>query len=168
MEKKTLQKFCPECGLPREIFISVDFIDNGEPFPVQHLCKCEEADADQERERNARHETELKIFDYIRRNRSVSWAELECYLNAIGIDYRGNLNVQAGDNENVIYWTGWNRAALEMITGLLKRKMIKKAPAGELTYLIDGKCLNFPVAKHTRIYKKPHWLPIVFEARGRQ
>lgn len=161
-------EFCEICGHSKSATVSIDFIDNGKPFPVQHLCRCEEAAADRERRDNARREMEIKTFDYIRKNKSVSWAELEYFFNAIGFDYAGDFNIQAGEIENVIYWIGWNREALEIIAGLLKRGKIKKIPAKELTYLLDGKCLKYPIARRTKIYKNPHWLPIVFEANGKR
>jgi hypothetical protein len=100
-----------------------------------------------------------EILALIERTRTVTFVEL----NRIS-GFKGELGlVREGDDySNIFLWSGISKEAAQAINDLQKEKKIHMVPTPSLTYLIDGKMLQLPIAKRARHYKKPHWLPVVF------
>lgn len=159
--------FCPVCGKRTTAVYTLDFLDEPEALIVSCLCDCGKREAEREEEQKKQNDLKLRTIDYIRKNKSVSWAELEYFFDRIGFDYRGRMRIHSGACENVILWDGWNYNAITLIEDVTASGKVRKAPAGELVYLLDGKVLNYPIVQRNRAYKKPHWLPMIFEARGK-
>lgn len=103
-----------------------------------------------------------KILDYIRNKGDISYSEIEDVMTSAGFEWKGNLCACSDQNNNVIFWEGWNRAALSLISDMMKNGEIVREPCHVLIYLIDGKCLNLPLVKRNTEYKTDHWLPCIF------
>jgi len=63
---------------------------------------------------------------------------------------------------NIVLWAGMSEKAVRAITALVQGDKIKVEPTAPLTYLIDGKAIDLPPAQGLKVYKKEHWLPLVF------
>lgn len=106
------------------------------------------------------------ILDYIKTHEGTSYVEIENLFNKLGFKWEGDYCLCSEKNKNVIYWSGWNEEAVQILNELQEEGFIEKVPTEPLLYIIDGKSLNFPIVKSFRQYKDPHWLPIVFNSLG--
>lgn len=105
------------------------------------------------------------VLDYIRTHPGTSYVELEGVFEEVGYSYQGGLEIFSTENEAVIFWSGWNEKACEIIAGLMKDGKIEREPCHPYIYLIDGKMLRIPILKGNPCrVKRPHWLPCVFNA----
>lgn len=104
----------------------------------------------------------IQLLEYIRRHPGCSYVELERFFDEIGFEWRGEMAVVNSDNQHVVFWTGWNQEATDVVSELEATKQVLKKPVERLIYLLDGRSLTLPVAKTNRIYKTDHWLPVVF------
>lgn len=104
-----------------------------------------------------------KVYELIKKTTSVSYVDLEHYFDEIGFEWRGDLAMMSENYENIVYWSGWNESALNVLSELLAEGWIVGNGASQLIYQIDGKGLNMPVAKSQRNYKHPRWQPIAFD-----
>ena len=109
-------------------------------------------------------ELKKSVLDYIRKNNDVSYAELQWLFNRLGFDYRGKFEIYSPVNDNVIFWCGWNREAIEILNELKTENLVEQEPVQPLVYLIDGAALSLPVVRRAVNYQTPHWLPLVFRA----
>lgn len=107
------------------------------------------------------------VLDYISRNESVSYAELEWLFEQNGYDYKGELMTCSDQNEHVVFWSGWNEKTFDLMGELVKDGLVHRNPVDPLIYLIDGKTLRMPVVRQVIQYKTDHWLPVVF-MKGRK
>lgn len=110
--------------------------------------------------------TEMKsiALEYIRKNNGTSYVELERLFEKHGYDYIGNIETVSDKNSNVVFWSGWNRQAFEILADLMKEKQIEREPCKLIVYIIDGKGLNYPVLKRANNINNNHWLPCVFNS----
>ncbi|MVB12346.1 hypothetical protein CAFE_30800 [Caprobacter fermentans] len=102
------------------------------------------------------------VLEYIRKENDVSYAELQWLFDRQGFDYRGEFEIFSPVNENVVFWTGWNREAIDILNELKSENLIEQEPAQLLVYLIDGAGPSLPLVRKAANYKTPHWLPLVF------
>lgn len=107
-------------------------------------------------------EMKERVLEYIKQNSSVSYAELEWFFEQNDFDYRGNLDSLSGVCDHIVFWTGWNQEAYDIMAELLKEGKIHREPVTQFIYFIDGKVLQMPIVKHNRQYKTDHWLPTAF------
>lgn len=106
-----------------------------------------------------------EVYRFIKNNEGTSYVELENLFTSLGFDWKGDLEIYSDVCSNVIFWTGWNKEAIEVINSLQREGLIGKVPGQPFIYYIDGKALNLPLVRTYRQYKSPHWLPILFTAR---
>lgn len=106
-----------------------------------------------------------EVYRYIKQNEGTSYAELEYLFTRLGFNWKGDLEIYSDQCDNVIFWTGWNKEAIEVINSLQREGLINKVPGQPFIYYIDGKALNLPIVRTNRQYKTPHWLPVLFTAR---
>ena len=104
------------------------------------------------------------VFEYICKNGDTSYAELQWLFDKVGFDYRGEFEIYSPVNDNVIFWCGWNREAIEILNELKTENLVEQEPVQPLVYLIDGAALSLPVVRRAVNYQTPHWLPLVFRA----
>lgn len=103
-----------------------------------------------------------KIVEYIKKNKAVSYAELEYFFKECGYDYEGKAASFSDVNDSVIFWQGWNIKTFKLLSELIKEKAIHREPCQPFIYLLDGKALTYPIVKTNTKYKTVHWLPCVF------
>ena len=107
-------------------------------------------------------EMKTKVLEYIEQNDHVSYAELEWLFEQNDFDYKGNLDSLSGVCDHVVFWTGWNQEAYDMLGELISEGKVHREPTPLLTYLIDGQTLSLPQVRRGTQYKTDHWLPAVF------
>lgn len=101
----------------------------------------------------------LDLVKLIKHKTGVSFVEIENYFDEIGFKYQGDISI-CRKNENLIFWSGWNTRATELLYDLLNSELITMQPTNELIYYIDGKILTLPIYKGNRLYNQ--WLPVEF------
>lgn len=102
------------------------------------------------------------ILDYINKNGSASYAEVEWLFQQNGYDYRGDVMACSEQCEHVVFWDGWKHEAFEIMTELLRESVVHREPAHPLRYLVDGAAMTIPIVKRGIQYKTDHWAPAVF------
>jgi hypothetical protein len=100
------------------------------------------------------------ILQLVTQRRTVSFAELGRLDGFSG----GDLQIGLSNDviSNVVLWSGLTQAAVDALDELRVARKIHPVPTTPLVYLIDGQMLKLPIVKSKRHYKKPHWLPMVF------
>lgn len=77
---------------------------------------------------------------------------------------RGDISWMAGEEfGEVILYTGLSETFMTTLNKMVFEKIIKMKPTTPFVYLIDGAMPPYPIVKTARKYKKPHWLPVVFD-----
>ncbi|EMC0290213.1 pathogenicity island protein [Staphylococcus pseudintermedius] len=110
-----------------------------------------------------KHKLKKEILNYIKNHKETSFVEIERIFEENKFDYKGNGAYTSGDNDNVIFWVGWNERAFDIVAGLKSDGLIEMNICPPMYYLIDGKSLNLPIVKSKNI-KTDHWLPVAFTA----
>lgn len=105
------------------------------------------------------------IYSYCKENSGVTYREIEQIFTANGYRWKGNYSYRSEADENVIFWTGWSKAAFDLIGDMIRSGNLIRNPCDPLLYLIDGKMLTFPIVRKYPKggYKRPHWLPCAFD-----
>ncbi len=106
------------------------------------------------------------ILDYIREYGSATYSEIEEVMTAAGFKWEGTLYICSDQNTNVVFWAGWNKAALSLIRKMIKSGTISREPCHFFNYLVSGKYLTLPLVKKNTAYKTEHWLPCLFVRAG--
>ncbi|EJA1950018.1 pathogenicity island protein [Staphylococcus pseudintermedius] len=99
----------------------------------------------------------------MKNHKETSFVEIERIFEENKFDYKGNGAYTSGENDNVIFWVGWNERAFDIVAGLKRDGYIEMNICPPMYYLIDGKSLNLPIVKSKNI-KTDHWLPVAFTA----
>ncbi len=103
----------------------------------------------------------VKILQYIKKEDHVSFLEIERLFKSVGFPYKGSLPLCSDTDENILYWNGWNKGAIKIISKVLRDGGIFINPTDTITYVIDGGGLDLPIARNSdEKYKVPHWQPI--------
>lgn len=102
-----------------------------------------------------------QILQFVKETASVSFVELQRHL---GDAARGDLAWSPATRPNFVFWAGMSEEFIDAIVGLLREGQLIAKPTTLLVYVIDGSYLDLPVAKGNYRYKKPHWVPLVFDA----
>lgn len=97
-----------------------------------------------------------RIFNFISKLGGVSFVELSENIDGFNGDY------ELHSLDNLIAWADMSMEAIDSIRELCKEGRIIPTIANPLVYLVDGMALNYPIAKKQIAYKKPHWIPVVF------
>ncbi|MCC8025658.1 MAG: hypothetical protein LIP16_10210 [Clostridium sp.] len=102
------------------------------------------------------------VLDYINKNESASYAELQWLFDQHGYNYKGTLMSCADACEHVVFWSDWNAEAFDLMAELLHEGVVHREPAHPLRYLLDGAALTLPKVRRAVQYKTDHWAPVVF------
>lgn len=91
----------------------------------------------------------------------TSFVELERGIETAGIDPSGDLGISPGKlwDRNIVIWVGVSHDMAEAFAALHDAGLIQFRPTQAITYWVDGKVPNLPLAKQLRRYKTPRWLP---------
>lgn len=103
-----------------------------------------------------------KVLDYIKQHEGTSFVEIERVFEEHHFDYKGEGAYTSGQNQNVIFWTGWNEQAFNIVAELKREGHIELEACPLFIYLTDGKCLSLPVMQKASDAKHDCWLPITF------
>jgi hypothetical protein len=90
------------------------------------------------------------------RGGSVSFVEIE----GAFADAQGDHEIIL-DDRNIVLWQGVSYQLADAVRDAIKMGLVELSPTNPLVYAIDGKLLRLPIAKSTRNYKSPRWLPVV-------
>ena len=104
------------------------------------------------------------VVDYINKNESASYAELQWLFEKKGYDYKGKLLSCSDVCEHVVFWSGWNAEAFDLMTELLHggSRPYRDASALPCGILWMGPPLTLPKVQRAVQYKTDHWAPVVF------
>lgn len=106
-----------------------------------------------------------KIFELIcEKMGDVSFVELEDSIE----NFKGDFMLNLDDFPRIILWSGLSKDAVVSLKELMIEEKIFAEPCSLLVYLIDGKCMDLPIAKRLFNYSKDRWLPIVFDLKPRR
>jgi len=98
-----------------------------------------------------------EIYQFIKINGQVSFIELEENISG----FKGNC-LFSGTNKTIL-WQGISALALDSLKLLILEDEIIAQKVSPLDYHIDGKILNYPIAKNASTnYQTIRWLPLVF------
>lgn len=104
-----------------------------------------------------------EILKYLKDNSSVSFVEIEQIFDEFDYKYSGNIAYLSKENENIVFWAGWNEEAFNVINELRKDGLILMDTCELVNYLAFGKVMRFPVAsKESDAKDKMCWLPVAF------
>ena len=103
---------------------------------------------------------EIQIRDMLEAD-SISFAEL-CRIDG----FTGDMELLNAD-KNIVIWPGLSTEAAEILNRLNAEGVFHYSPTVPLVYIIDGKIPTYPIARQSRRYKKPHWLPLILN-KGRR
>ncbi|HBY82425.1 pathogenicity island protein [Staphylococcus sp.] len=102
-----------------------------------------------------------KLIDYIKDNAGTSFVEIEKVFEQNNFDYKGQGAYTSAENNNIIFWYGWNKQAFDAVSELVKDGVIEMSKCESMIYIVDGKGLNFPILKTDDVVTY-HWLPVAF------
>lgn len=103
-----------------------------------------------------------EILKYIEENAGTSFVEIERIFEKHNFDYKGELSLMSERYNNLVFWKGWNQNAVDILNKIIDTEMIIRRPTQVLTYYIDGKVLDMPVAQHYMHRSTVNWFPITF------
>jgi len=84
------------------------------------------------------------------------------FMQRIGPEAVGELSLEGKPNQ--ILWHGLSPLFTEAFRWAV-RDSIDIKPTTAFVYLLDGQVMKLPIAKRDRAYKKPHWVPVVFNLK---
>lgn len=96
---------------------------------------------------------------------AVSYAELCRDVPGFSVDSGGVEHVHP-EFENVILWSNISEEGSIALRTVQKERLAHWIPTIFLTYLVDGTTLRLPLVRRAQSYKKPHWLPVVWNLGG--
>lgn len=99
-----------------------------------------------------------KILEVVKEFPGASFVELQ---REIGKETKGDYQT-GSQKHNVMFWNGMSKEFTDAIRELLLEKKLKVDVTPPMTYFLDGRVPNLPVAKRNKSYKKLHWIPQVF------
>jgi hypothetical protein len=109
-----------------------------------------------------------KIIDYVREHPGTSFVEIERVFEKCGFDFDGERGIYSPLFPNIVLWGNWNSAACGVVKSLLNDGILVPVPTTALTYIIDGKMPDFPIAETLCAYTTTHWLPVTFSLNPSQ
>ncbi|MCI2789739.1 MULTISPECIES: pathogenicity island protein [Staphylococcus] len=102
-----------------------------------------------------------ELVDYIKNNAGTSFVEIEKVFDENDFDYKGQGAYTSAENNNIVFWYGWNKQAFDVVSGLVNDGVIEMSRCESIIYIVDGKGLNFPILKSDDV-ETYHWLPVTF------
>lgn len=109
-------------------------------------------------------EVKQAVLNYIQSHGGVTYVVIEKIFDRMGYDWQDDYEMRLPGHDNIVLWSGWSPEAFQIVGDLMHEKTIEPNQTSIFVYLADGKALPFPIAKKIFQYKKPRWLPIVFNA----
>ena len=88
-----------------------------------------------------------EILNDIKENKDIYFSEIERIFELNNFDYKGNIDISAGENPSILIWAGWNEQAIKILFKIFKHPRISAKPLSGLEMLMHGKFLGYPLAK---------------------
>jgi hypothetical protein len=110
---------------------------------------------------------ELKeiILNIVNQLGDVTFTELEQELENKELEYKGSIEFFVPNNENVVFWKGISEPFAKALEELIfiEPKIFPK-PVDPFLYYLNGKWLEYPVAKNIKYkYRTRHWYPVILK-----
>lgn len=111
-------------------------------------------------------ELEFEIENFVQLRDHVSFAEL---FNLLGDRMKGELTLTSPANENIVFWMNVSQDFSDALNHLTEgKKTVRLEPASPLVYMLDGRFPELPLVRAIRIYRRPHWLPVILRPGARR
>ena len=101
-----------------------------------------------------------KVLEYITHSSYVSYVELQ---RIVGEEQGAGSQAHSFEDFNIDLWWGMSKELAVAIESLHNDHLIHSHASTPLVYAIDGGLPQMAIAKSMRKYKKPRWLPVVFQ-----
>lgn len=105
-------------------------------------------------------EMAAKILKIVEGYQPTTFAELHRH---IGAEMEGEYVVRTPGHPNLILWTNVNETFIGAMNAI-KDKLFP-TPVSEMLYMMDGEVLELPIARGSKEYTTPHWVPISLAIR---
>lgn len=88
------------------------------------------------------------IYDYVKEYKEIPIYQLEDLFKEINHDYIGRTSITHDKDENVVFWSGWNKITMFALIELVKSEQLDLVYRGSfvMRYLLDGRVPNLPLA----------------------
>lgn len=109
-----------------------------------------------------------QCMTWIRGRRGTSFVELSNWLDAQGIEARGDWAVEIEECPNLFLWANMSQQFVDLVAAI--KPLTELQPLSDLEMFIvygsDGGALSWPTAKRPpkNGYKTPRWAPAVLNA----
>ncbi|MBO8562881.1 hypothetical protein, partial [Staphylococcus aureus] len=93
--------------------------------------------------------------------------QLEDLFKEINHDYIGRTSITHDKDENIVFWSGWNKITMFALIELVKSEQLDLVYRGSfiMRYLLDGRVPNLPLAicypEDGQQTDVPSWVPMV-------
>ncbi|MGE8023024.1 pathogenicity island protein [Staphylococcus pasteuri] len=102
-----------------------------------------------------------ELVKYIKNNAGTSFVEIEKIFDENDFDYKGQGAYTSAENNNIVFWYGWNKQAFDVVSELVNDGVVEMSRCESMIYFVDGKGLNFPISKSDDL-ETYHWQPVSF------
>ena len=86
-------------------------------------------------------------FESQRLNAGLTFADVDKIFEKNNFDYQGNIKLTDDLNDNVVYWSDWNKEAYDLFQEYMFKYDLRIFPTSVLAYLSSGKGLDLPIFK---------------------
>ncbi|EUG12314.1 hypothetical protein, partial [Staphylococcus aureus] len=88
------------------------------------------------------------IYDYVKEYKEIPIYQLEDLFKEMNHDYIGRTSVTHDKDENIVFWSGWNKITMFALIELVKSEQLDLVYRGSfvMRYLLDGRVPNLPLA----------------------
>ncbi|MCQ1163995.1 hypothetical protein NNK10_10825 [Staphylococcus aureus] len=107
------------------------------------------------------------IYDYVKEYKEIPIYQLEDLFKEMNHDYIGRTSVTHDKDENIVFWSGWNKITMFALIELVKSEQLDLVYRGSfvMRYLLDGRVPNLPLAicylEDGQQTDVPSWVPMV-------
>ncbi|HHW6473423.1 TPA: hypothetical protein ACU2TZ_000292 [Staphylococcus aureus] len=107
------------------------------------------------------------IYEYVKEYKEIPIYQLEDLFKEINHDYIGRTSITHDKDENIVFWSGWNKITMFALIELVKSEQLDLVYRGSfiMRYLLDGRVPNLPLdicypedGQQTDV---PSWVPMV-------
>lgn len=100
------------------------------------------------------------LIKMVKHDKNITFIEIERYFDYIGYYYQGNIELRSGTDKNTIFWSGWNKQAIQLLQELVEENLINMQYTQFLNYFLNGVIIEYPLYQGKKPYKQ--WLPVIF------
>ncbi|HCU6927180.1 TPA: hypothetical protein OVX34_001944 [Staphylococcus aureus] len=107
------------------------------------------------------------IYDYVKEYKEIPIYQLEDLFKEMNHDYIGRTSVTHDKDENIVFWSGWNKITMFALIELVKSEQLDLVYRGSfvMRYLLDGRVPNLLLAicypEDGQQTDVPSWVPMV-------